>query len=97
MRYRTLRGQRMFPALVGMNRDVQSRLRRHRYVPRTRGDEPRNQQIAANSDKCSPHSWHKYLHNFLGLFDNLGMSLKNTLATLMNVYLPVTVVWSWNT
>ena len=40
---------------------------------------------------------HKYLHNFLGLFDNLGMSLKNTLATLMNVYLPVTVVWSWNT
>ena len=40
---------------------------------------------------------HKYLHNFLGLFDNLGMSLKNTLATLMNVYRPVTVVWSWNT
>ena len=48
---------RMFPALVGMNREASNIAADEGYVPRTRGDEPATLGVMARNIRCSPHSW----------------------------------------
>ena len=46
----------MFPARAGMNREGFAPAINHEHVPRTRGDEPLQEEAEIDMMECSPHA-----------------------------------------